>query len=289
MDKSGNEPAGASASAGGEDGAAGPQNLLVSAEDVRGMLGDPDTLLVDTRPYAEYARGHVPGAVNLDLFAFHWADTSAAGLDAFTRQSARLMSFCGAGRARSVVFYDGTSGMAAARGVWMLWYLGHGDRARMLDGGFFRWAGGGAGSLPVEAGANAFRPSPFEPRPDAGVVAGYEYIRDNLGRLALVDARSPAEYSGDTVRAARAGHIPGAVNIDWAGNLRADGTFKDAGELARLYGALPEDREVVAYCQGAYRAASTFVALRLLGRGNVRVYLGSWGEWGNMPELPAER
>ena len=287
MGGTGAAPAGAAGGSGADAG--GRPSLLVGAEDVRGMLGDPDTLLVDTRPHAEYARGHVPGAVNLDLFAFHWADTSAAGMDAFTRQSARLMSFCGAGRARSVVFYDGTSGMTAARGVWMLFYLGRGDRARMLDGGFSRWAGGAAGSLPVETSPNAFEPSPFEPRPEAGVVAGYEHVRDNLGRLALVDARSPAEYSGETVRAARAGHIPGAVNIDWTGNLRADGTFKDAGGLARLYGGLPECGEVVAYCQGAYRAASTFVALRLLGRGDVRVYLGSWGEWGNMPELPAER
>lgn len=271
---------------GGTDGGR-PRDMLVRPHDLLGMLGDPGLLLVDTRPHAEYAGGHIPGAVNLDLFAFHWADTSASGLDAFTRQSARLMSFCGAGGASRVVFYDGASGMTAARGVWLLEYLGRGAAARMLDGGFSGWTA--AGGLPVEARPNAFRPSPFEARPDAGVVAGYEYVRDNLGRLAVVDARSPAEYSGDAVRAARAGHIPGAVNIDWTGNLRADGTFKDAGGLARLYGGLPASGEVVAYCQGAYRAASTFVALRLLGRGNVRVYLGSWGEWGNMPELPAER
>ena len=271
----------------GMGGDPGQRSLLVRADDVRDTLGDPDMLLVDTRPHAEYARGHIPGAVNLDLFAFHWADTSASGLEAFTRQSARLMSFCGAGGASRTVFYDGTSGMTAARGVWMMEYLGYGDGARMLDGGFSGWTS--AGALPVETRPNAFRPHPFEPRPDAGVVAGYEYIRDNLDRLAVVDARTPAEYSGETVRAARAGHIPGAVNINWAGNLRADGTFKDAGGLARLYGGLPGGREVVAYCQGAYRAASTFVALRLLGREDIRVYLGSWGEWGNMPELPAER
>ena len=281
--------AGAAPGAGeGGGGPPGQRSLLVRADDVRGMIGDPDALLVDTRPHAEYARGHIPGAVNLDLFAFHWADTSASGLEAFTRQSARLMSFCGAGGASRTVFYDSTSGMTAARGVWMMEYLGHGDGARMLDGGFSGWTGA-AGALPVETSPNAFRPHPFEARPRTDVVAGYEYIRDNLDRLAVVDARTPAEYSGETVRAARAGHIPGAVNINWAGNLRADGTFKDAGGLARLYGGLPDGREVVAYCQGAYRAASTFVALRLLGRRGVRVYLGSWGEWGNMPELPAER
>lgn len=278
----------------GGTGGGRPRNTLVRPRDLLGMLEDPGLLLVDTRPHAEYAGGHVPGAVNLDLFAFHWADTSAAGMDAFDRQSARLMSFCGAGSASRVVFYDGMSGMTAARGVWMLEYLGHGARASMLDGGFSAWtgAGGAAGGLPVETRPNAFRPAPFEALPDAGVVAGYEYVRDSLGRLDtvdLIDARSPAEYSGDGVRAARAGHIPCAVNIEWKENLRADGTFKDAGELAQVYGELRAGSEVVAYCQGAYRAANTFVALRLLGRENVRVYLGSWGEWGNMPELPVER
>ena len=278
-------------------GRGGPPGMLAQAGDVWEALGDPGLLLVDTRSYAEYARGHIPGAVNLDLFAFHWADTSAAGLEAFTAQSARLMSFCGAGGASRVVFYDGTSGMTAARGVWLLEYLGGGDRASMLDGGFSGWTaaagnsngGSGGGGLPVETRPNAFCPSPFEPRPVPGVIAGYEYVRDNLGRLAVVDARSAAEYSGDIVRAARAGHIPGAVNIDWAENLRADGTLKDAGELARVYGSLRGRGEIITYCQGAYRAANTFVALRLLGLEDVRVYLGSWGEWGNMTELPAER
>lgn len=286
MDGSGEAPA-----AGGR---AGPPGMLAQAGELWEALGDPGLLIVDTRSYAEYAGGHIPGAVNLDLFAFHWADTSAAGLEAFTAQSARLMSFCGAGQASRVVFYDGTSGMTAARGVWLLEYLGGGARASMLDGGFSGWTaaagsgGAGSGGLPVETRPNAFCPSPFEPRPNPGVIAGYEYVRDNLGRLAVVDARSAAEYSGDIVRAARAGHIPGAANIDWAENLRADGTLKDAGELGSVYGPLRGNGEVITYCQGAYRAANTFVALRLLGLENVRVYLGSWGEWGNMPELPAE-
>ena len=260
--------------------------MLIRTDGLRGMLGDSGLLLVDTRPHGEYIKGHIPGAVSLDLFAFHWADTSAGGLEAFTGHSARLMAFCGAGAASDVVFYDDVSGMTAARGAWMLEYLG-GDgagKARMLDGGMSSWKAGG---LPVEVEPNAPGPAPFEPRPDRGIIAGYEHIRDNLGRLAVIDARSPAEYGGKAVRAARAGHIPGAVNVDWTGNLNADGTFKSAAGLGALY-RIPRGAEAITYCQGAYRAANTFVALRLLGHSSVRVYLGSWGEWGNMPELPAE-
>jgi thiosulfate/3-mercaptopyruvate sulfurtransferase len=115
-------------------------------------------------------------------------------------------------------------------------------------------------------------------------------VHARLGRpeVALLDVRSNGEFQGTTVRAARGGAIPGAVHVEWKNNLDTDGRFKSADQLRAIYesaGITPE-REVITYCQGGYRAAHTYLALRLLGYSKVRNYLGSWKEWGDRVELP---
>jgi thiosulfate/3-mercaptopyruvate sulfurtransferase len=106
----------------------------------------------------------------------------------------------------------------------------------------------------------------------------------------ILDTRSDGEYCGTTVRAKRGGAVPGAVHIEWTQNLGSDGAFKPAEELREMYeraGVTP-DREVLTYCQGGYRAAHSYLALRLLGYPRVRTYVGSWKEWGDREELPIE-
>lgn len=256
--------------------------MLLSVGELAGTRTDP--LVVDCRSFKEYSGGHIPGAVNLDLFGFHWIDTSAGGMRGFAAQMHALFSYAGVSNDRQVVFYDDVSGMLAARGVWILRYLSH-QRAFMLDGGLTRWRADGQ---PVEAKTQRFQPAAFLAVPNAGLAAGFEEIRDRIGEPALIDARSADEYNGAVSRAARPGHIPGAINVDYSMNISGDGTMRDEASLLKLYG-MPKDARVVTYCHGGYRAANTFVALKTLGFQDVRVYLGSWGEWGNREELPAER
>lgn len=251
--------------------------LIVSPEQLESMEGH---VLLDCRGFAEYKKSHIPGAVNLDVFAFHWHDTTPGGLDGFVSQARQLASRAGVCDRRRAVFYDGTSGMLAARGLWLAKCLGH-PGAAMLDGGLAAWS---AGRRPLEGGTRAFEPCGAPSGSDRSVLIGRDELEAGLGSLRVVDARSEAEYSGRDVRAARGGHIPGAVNIDWTRNLNPDGSFKGPGQLRAMYGP---DRPTAVYCHGGYRAANTFVAMRLAGYSDVRVYPGSWGEWGNA-DLPAE-
>lgn len=254
--------------------------MLITTSELAGELGGKDLVIIDSRSFKEYSQGHIPGAVNLDLFAYHWFDTSEKGIEMFESQTRQLLSFAGV-QGKKVVFYDDISGMLAARGVWMLLYFSH-RNVSMLDGGIKKWVADGLG---VETRANGFTPSEFTGKPDRSILAGYEHLRENLDDVVVIDARSKEEYDGTTVRGARRGHIPNAVNVDFNLNIAQDGTIKDQKELAELY-AFPKEAQVITYCQGAYRAANSFVALKKLGFKNVRVYLGSWGEWSNRDDLP---
>lgn len=261
-------------------------SLLISTNELDKMLiKSDDLLLVDTRPFTEYSKGHIQGAINIDLFQFHWLDTSKIGIRGFIRQSRILLSNIGIKSDKYVVFYDNESGMSAARGVWILLFFSH-KKVSLLDGGFDKWKKEGH---TVETKTNPFITSNFKGNPDLSVLATADEIKKSLKKTGfkLIDARSKEEYNGSHVRAAGPGHIPLSINIDWQENIQS-GVFKTTEELSKIYSRIPKKSQVVTYCQGGYRAAHSFLALKKLGYKNVKMYLGSWGEWGNRPELPVE-
>lgn len=256
---------------------------VISADRLHAMLKKGALLLVDTRPFASYSEAHIPGAVNIDLMQFHWIDTSPAGIREFNRQMRIVLSNVGVSERKLVVFYDDVSGPSAARGVWLLLYFSH-RKVAMLDGGFNEWKARGFG---VETTSHGYVHSSFRGIVNPKLLADFGRLRTaaKSAKTVIIDARSPEEFDGSVMRAARGGHIPASVNIDWNSNLHRN-KFKARGDLRRMYGRLPKNAEIITYCQGGYRAANTFVALKMLGYKNVSMYLGSWGEWGNRLDLP---
>ncbi len=260
--------------------------FLVDAHWLEARRHDPSLNLVDTRAAADYWAGHLEGARHFDPFPFHHSDTSEAGLREFNAQLGWIFSALGITPDATVVFYENDSGMRAARVAWMLNYAGH-RGARILDGGLKCAAG-----LPLTTAVRPHAYTSFVVAARADAIIGHPGIVARLGGAdaQIFDVRSDEEYFGERIRARRAGAIPGAIHRDWTHNLAPDGRFKPAAQLRAEFAALglrPE-QEIIPYCQAGYRSSNAWIALKVAGYPRVRNYPGSWGEWGNLAELPIE-
>lgn len=273
---------------------------LVDAAWVQAHAGDPDVRIVEIagtgqEELQKYKAGHVPGAV-----CWWWKD---ALWDSHARDFpspeafARLCADNGIGNDTTVVFY-GEGIQFGLYAWWAFTYCGH-DKAVVLDGGRYRW---------LKEGRALTREVPrlphtqYEPRKRREHMrVSYRDVLDGLGRedRVLLDGRSPEEYrglrvntpEGPDVGAVRYGRIPGARHVYFEALLDEDKTFKPAAELRALLegaGAAP-DRQAVAYCRMSHRATVLYFTLtELLGYRDVRVYDGSWTEWGNLVGVPVE-
>lgn len=247
--------------------------------DVRYQLGGPPGP-------AEFAAGHVPGAVYVDLGRDLAAPAGPGGRHPLPDAAAfaSAMQRAGVCRARPVVVYDDWGARAAGRAWWLLRYFGHAD-VRVLDGGWAAWRAAGH---PVSTAAAAPPAGDFVATPGGMPVVE---AADVLAAGILIDARAPERFRGDVEPVDPvAGHIPGAVNVPTAANLDADGRFRAPAELARLYaavGAVP-GADVAVYCGSGVTAAHDVLALELAGV-RAKLYPGSWSGWITDPSRPTER
>ena len=265
--------------------------LLVEPEDVLALARE-GAVLLDARAPARYREGHLPGAVSVPVMAAFAVENGVRRLLPRERL-AELFGRAGVDLDRPVVVYGERESVDAANLFWALECLGHPD-VRVLDGGIERWLREGF-SLTHEV--PSFEPKglkvPANSDPEREPRVSGEWLRERLGdpEVQVVDNRTPEEYAGEERYALRGGHIPGARLLPYDRAMNPDGTFKAPEEIRALYeqiGVDPE-RTVVNYCQTSTRSAHAYLAQRLAGFRDPKVYEGSWAEWGNDERFPVER
>mgnify|MGYP003617366125 CR=1 FL=1 len=262
--------------------------LVIEPQDLHDRLDAANLIIVDLTSEARYAQGHVPGARFVDPKRTQLGLPPAPGLLPTQAALEKLFSELGHNPDAVYVVYDDEGGGWAGRFIWLLDVIGH-KAYHYVDGGIHAWiADGLRQSTEVSAPKNAPVTLILHDEP----TATREYLQSRLGAtdLAIWDARSPAEYSGEKVLAAKGGHIPGAKNFEWTAGMDKARSLRIRTDMAQILedlGITP-DKEVITHCQTHHRSGFTYLVAKALGYPRVKGYAGSWGEWGNHPDTPVE-
>jgi thiosulfate/3-mercaptopyruvate sulfurtransferase len=276
-------------------------SAVIATHELAALVGEPQLCLVDCRASLQnpasgreaYLKSHLPGASFADLLEdlsgpIVPGQTGRHPLPPLEPFVAKLRAW-GIGGSSQVVAYDDAGGAFAARLWWMLRWLGH-DAAAVLDGGFPAWIAEGR---PVTAVVPEPACGDFQPQPRSEWLAtARELATPQSVSRRLFDARAPERFAGDVEPIDPvAGHIPGAVNLPFADNLK-DGRFRSPAELRRRFaaaldGAPPE--AAVVYCGSGVTACHDILAFAHAGLSLPRLYAGSWSEWITDPARPVAR
>jgi len=252
---------------------------LVEADWLRNHISDENVCVIDFRWYLvgrkghdEYLRGHIAGAVFVELESVTGKGAGRHPLPT-AMQFEQEMRKAGVSATTRVVIYDDEGGSVAARLWFMLGWFGQGAQA-VLDGGLQTWGS------PLERDTPHVDPGDFKSRePDPARILDFDAVR-RLQGVPLLDARVGERYRGEIEPVdPKAGHIPGALSAPWKENLGPDGRFKSPDELRERYQELGAAQGAVAYCGSGVTACHDVLAMEIAGVPNVRLYAGSWSDW----------
>ena len=271
---------------------------LVSTDWLAQHLKDPDLRILDASWHmpdagrdarAEYEAGHIPGARFFDIDEISDARSDLPHMVPPVEKFMSRMRSLGVGDGHQVVVYDSTGLFSAAR-VWWLFRLMGQDNIAVLDGGLPKWQAEGR---EIEDMAPVIRDRHMTVRVQNGLVRDVTQVSAaaKLGTHAIVDARSPTRFTGETPEpreGLRSGHIPGARNVHYASLLKADGTMKSPDETRAIFEAAGVDlsKPVITSCGSGVTAAILSLALERMGKADHSLYDGSWAEWGQFPTVP---
>ncbi|QIW24701.1 sulfurtransferase [Sulfolobus sp. S-194] len=267
--------------------------MLVSVKWLYENLNEVKILEIDFDPDINYYEGHIPNALLLP-----WKSLLHDKIRDFTppEKFSKVLGNLGISENDFVVLYSDMGNRYAFYTYWLMKAYGH-ENVAILNGGIYKWLKEG---YPVENKATlpSEKSNYIVKRVDWSSRIFLWELLSKLNSVELIDARNREEYEGLTSAPPEhkceqtqvSGHIPNAKNIPWTLLFNEDGTLKEREELEKIFSSIDKDKEIVVYCRTGARASAVWYVLKeVLSYKNVRLYDGSWVEYGNLVGVPIER